>query len=48
MSKTRKYFGTDGVRGMVGEYPITPEFALKLVGLQDEFIKDWHQKSDHW
>ncbi|WP_404340589.1 phosphoglucosamine mutase [Pseudoalteromonas mariniglutinosa] len=30
MSKTRKYFGTDGVRGMVGEFPITPEFALKL------------------
>lgn len=27
---TRKYFGTDGVRGLVGEYPITPEFALKL------------------
>jgi len=27
---TRKYFGTDGVRGKVGEYPITPEFALKL------------------
>ncbi|TMP28629.1 phosphoglucosamine mutase [Pseudoalteromonas rubra] len=27
---TRKYFGTDGVRGMVGEFPITPEFALKL------------------
>ncbi|WP_406663773.1 phosphoglucosamine mutase [Gallaecimonas sp. GXIMD1310] len=26
----RKYFGTDGVRGLVGEYPITPEFALKL------------------
>lgn len=26
----RKYFGTDGVRGKVGEYPITPEFALKL------------------
>jgi phosphoglucosamine mutase len=26
----RKYFGTDGVRGFVGEYPITPEFALKL------------------
>ncbi len=29
MSK-RKYFGTDGVRGKVGEYPITPGFALKL------------------
>lgn len=27
---TRKYFGTDGVRGKVGEYPITPDFALKL------------------
>jgi phosphoglucosamine mutase len=27
---TRKYFGTDGVRGLVGQYPITPEFALKL------------------
>jgi len=27
---TRKYFGTDGVRGKVGETPITPEFALKL------------------
>lgn len=27
---TRKYFGTDGVRGEVGVYPITPEFAMKL------------------
>jgi phosphoglucosamine mutase len=27
---TRKYFGTDGVRGKVGEFPITPEFAMKL------------------
>ncbi|MDR3410032.1 MAG: phosphoglucosamine mutase [Formivibrio sp.] len=26
----RKYFGTDGVRGLVGEYPITPDFAMKL------------------
>ncbi len=26
----RKYFGTDGVRGLVGEYPITPEFVMKL------------------
>ncbi len=29
MSK-RKYFGTDGVRGLVGQYPITPEFVMKL------------------
>lgn len=27
---TRKYFGTDGVRGKVGNYPITPEFVMKL------------------
>ncbi|MCW8825112.1 MAG: phosphoglucosamine mutase [Gammaproteobacteria bacterium] len=26
----RKYFGTDGIRGKVGQYPITPEFVLKL------------------
>jgi len=30
MSKTRKYFGTDGIRGRVGESLITPEFVLKL------------------
>ncbi|MFD2191920.1 phosphoglucosamine mutase [Pistricoccus aurantiacus] len=27
---TRRYFGTDGIRGTVGEYPITPDFMLKL------------------
>ncbi len=27
---TRRYFGTDGVRGRVGELPITPEWVLKL------------------
>ena len=26
----RKYFGTDGVRGKVGERPITPDFVMKL------------------
>jgi phosphoglucosamine mutase len=26
----RKYFGTDGVRGLVGVAPITPEFAMRL------------------
>ena len=26
----RKYFGTDGMRGVVGEFPITPDFALRL------------------
>jgi phosphoglucosamine mutase len=27
---SRKFFGTDGVRGRVGQAPITPEFVLKL------------------
>ncbi|MBZ0144876.1 MAG: phosphoglucosamine mutase, partial [Rhodocyclaceae bacterium] len=26
----RKYFGTDGVRGTVGQAPITPEFVMRL------------------
>jgi len=26
----RKYFGTDGIRGRVGEYPVTADFMLKL------------------
>ena len=26
----RKYFGTDGIRGPVGQSPITPDFVLKL------------------
>ncbi|BBP74761.1 phosphoglucosamine mutase [Pseudomonas sp. Ost2] len=26
----KKYFGTDGIRGRVGQYPITPDFMLKL------------------
>ena len=27
---SRRYFGTDGVRGRVGEAPITPEFVMRL------------------
>jgi phosphoglucosamine mutase len=27
---SRKYFGTDGVRGRVGSAPITPEFVMRL------------------
>ncbi|MEM7220882.1 MAG: phosphoglucosamine mutase [Pseudomonadota bacterium] len=26
----RRYFGTDGIRGRVGEHPITPDFCLRL------------------
>lgn len=27
---SRKYFGTDGVRGRVGTFPITPDFVMRL------------------
>ena len=30
MSTERKYFGTDGIRGRVGEAPVTADFILKL------------------
>ncbi len=30
MGVTKKYFGTDGIRGKVGESPITPELVLRL------------------
>jgi phosphoglucosamine mutase len=30
LHKARRYFGTDGIRGHVGTWPITPEFVLKL------------------
>jgi len=26
----RRYFGTDGIRGLVGQYPITAQFVMKL------------------
>ena len=30
LSGDRKYFGTDGVRGTVGQSPMTPDFVLRL------------------
>lgn len=30
VAKSKKYFGTDGIRGSVGTSPITPDFMLKL------------------
>ena len=26
----RQFFGTDGIRGQVGQYPVTADFMLKL------------------
>lgn len=42
----RKYFGTDGIRGRVGEFPITPEFMLKLGWAAGQaFKRDGHRNS---
>ncbi|MDT8398859.1 MAG: phosphoglucosamine mutase [Pseudomonadales bacterium] len=30
MGKIKKFFGTDGIRGAVGTYPVTPDFMLRL------------------
>ena len=41
---SRKYFGTDGIRGKVGEYPITPEFVMHLGYAAGKVLAsaDWH------
>ncbi len=40
---TRKYFGTDGIRGEVGQFPITPDFVLKLGNAAGRVLVD-HDK----
>src|SRR5271169_3021310 len=41
---SRKFFGTDGVRGRVGEFPITPEFVMHLGYAAGKVLAsaDWH------
>lgn len=41
----RKYFGTDGIRGAVGQYPITPEFFLHLGWAVGKVLADCNGKS---
>lgn len=36
---TREYFGTDGIRGTVGQSPITPDFVLKLAHAVGRVLK---------
>ena len=36
---TRKYFGTDGIRGTVGQAPITPDFVLRLAHAVGHVLK---------
>jgi len=41
---TKKYFGTDGIRGRVGKYPITPDFIMHLGYSAGKVLAaaDWH------
>ncbi len=36
---TRQYFGTDGIRGTVGQPPITPDFVLRLAHAVGRVLK---------
>lgn len=46
---SRKYFGTDGVRGKVGEGPITPDFVMRLGYAAGKVLVSQQQsaKGDH-
>lgn len=39
MTDKRTYFGTDGIRGTVGQLPLTPEFVLKLANAVGRVLK---------
>ena len=39
MSGKRKYFGTDGIRGPVGQYPLTPDFVMRLANAVGRVLK---------
>ena len=41
---TRTYFGTDGIRGTVGEPPITPDFVLRLAHAVGRVLKRTEQR----
>lgn len=40
MGQSRQYFGTDGVRGMVGELPMTPEWVMHLAWAVGKVLND--------
>ena len=39
---SRKYFGTDGIRGTVGQHPITPDFVLRLAHAVGRVLRQTH------
>ncbi len=40
----RKFFGTDGIRGTVGLFPITPDFVLQLAHAVGRVLKSSHSR----
>jgi phosphoglucosamine mutase len=44
---TRKYFGTDGVRGKVGQTPITPDLVMKLGYAAGKVLAGHHKSDEH-
>ena len=41
---SRKYFGTDGIRGAVGQHPITPDFVLRLAHAVGRVLKQTEER----
>lgn len=41
---SRRYFGTDGIRGTVGKPPITPDFVLRLAHAVGRVVKRTEQR----
>ena len=41
---SRQYFGTDGIRGTVGQAPITPDFVLMLAHAVGQVLKQDHPR----
>lgn len=44
ISMTQKYFGTDGIRGTVGQAPITPDFVLRLAHAVGRVLKQTEER----
>ena len=40
----RQYFGTDGIRGTVGQSPITPDFVLRLAHAVGQVLKEKEER----
>lgn len=44
MSQNRTYFGTDGIRGTVGQPPLTPDFVLRLANAVGRVLRRQRQQ----